>query len=78
MSKWVSILNLSGWHEELIINPVFLVVCIPTSRANRNLEHSRDGITDILAEMLYQYITWESQIDAINSSMDWRTGTVAN
>lgn len=27
-------------------------------------------VTDILAEMLYQYITWESQIDAINSSMD--------
>lgn len=27
-------------------------------------------VTDMLAEMVYQYITWESQIDAISSSMD--------
>ena len=27
-------------------------------------------VTDMLAEMVYQYITWESQRDAINSSMD--------
>lgn len=56
MGVWmVSYTEFNGWQEESIINPVFLVVYILVSRANRNPRHSRDGIRQPYPDVEYRH-----------------------